>query len=63
MPGRLSFDIDDEMAEALDRMIADTNLDFPRELAAAATLRDWLIGAGCLQEDDLEEDTPTERES
>ncbi len=42
MPTRLTFDIDDDMAAALDRMVADMELGFPRELAAAAALRDWL---------------------
>lgn len=59
MPVRLTIDIDDAMAEALDKMVADMNLEFPRELAAAAVLRDWLIAAGYLQNNDLEEDTPT----
>lgn len=59
---RLAIDIDDEMADALDRMIEDMDLKFPRELAAAAALRDWLITAGYLDHDDLEEDTPAEGE-
>ena len=63
MPVRLTIDIDDEMAEALDKMIADMSFDFPRELAAAAALRDWLIAAGYLQHDDLDEDTPPEGEA
>lgn len=63
MPTRLIIDIDDELAAALDKMIADMQLEFPRELAAAAALRDWLIGAGYLPEDLIEEDTPTEGEA
>ncbi len=51
------------MAKALDRMVADMELGFPRELAAAAALRDWLIAAGCLPSDEIEEDTPTEGEA
>jgi hypothetical protein len=35
-------------------------LEFPREIEAAAALRDWLIGAGYLPEGEIEEDTPTE---
>lgn len=62
MPTRLTFDIDDDMAEALDQMVADMELSFPRELAAAAALRDWLIGAGYLP-DDIEEDTLTADET
>jgi hypothetical protein len=62
MPVRLTIDVDDEMAAALDKMVADMNLDFPRELAAAAVLRDWLIAAGYLKNDNLEEDTPPEGE-
>lgn len=63
MPRNLTIQIDDEMAEALDRMVADMELDFPLELAAAAALRDWQIGAGYLPDDDIEEDTPTEGEA
>lgn len=37
-------------------------LGFPRELAAAAALRDW-IAAGYLPDDEIEEDTPTEGEA
>lgn len=43
-------------------MIADMGLTFPPELAAAAALRDWLIGAGYLPDEEIEEDTPTEGE-
>ncbi|MGI6854383.1 hypothetical protein [Mesorhizobium sp. 1B3] len=63
MPVRLTIEIDDEVADAMDKMVADMNLDFPRELAAAAALRDWLIAVGYLQNDDLEEDTPPEGEA
>lgn len=63
MPVRLTIEIDDEMAEALDKMVAEMDLDLPRELAAAAALRDWLIAAGYLPDDDLEEDTPAEGEA
>lgn len=41
-------------------MIRDMQVEFPRELAASAALRDWLIGAGYMPDEDLEEDTPTE---
>ncbi len=44
-------------------MVADMGLSFPLELAAAAALRDWLIGAGYLPEDEIEEDTTTEGEA
>jgi predicted transcriptional regulator len=43
---RMSIDLDDETVDALDRMVADMDLDFPREVAAAAALRDWLFAAG-----------------
>lgn len=59
MPVRLTIELDDETADALDRMIDEMQVEFPRELAAAAALRDWLIHAGYLpDDDDLEEDTP-----
>ncbi len=41
-------------------MIRDMQVEFPRELAASAALRDWLIGAGYMPDEDLEEDAPTE---
>lgn len=63
MPMRLTIDIDDEMAAALDRMIAATKAGFPRELAAAVALRDWLIAAGYLPSDKIEDGTPTEAEA
>lgn len=44
-------------------MVADMELGFPRELAAAAALRDWLIAAGYLPDEDIEEDTPTAGEA
>lgn len=62
MPARISIDIDDEMAAALDRMIADMKVEYPRELVISAALRDWLIGASYLPDDLIEEDTPTEGE-
>lgn len=48
MPVRLVIDVDDDLAEALDQLIADMELDLSRELAAEAGLRDWLIWAGYL---------------
>ena len=33
MPEKLIVTIDDEMAEALDKMIEDMRLEFPREIA------------------------------
>lgn len=60
---RISIDLDDARVEAPDRMVADMKLDFPRELAAAAALRDWLIAAGYLPDGLIEEDTPTEGEA
>lgn len=44
------------MTAALDRMIAEMEVDdVSREMAAAAALRDWLIDAGYLSEDEIEE--------
>lgn len=63
MAVRLTIDLDDEMTDALDRMIADMQVEFPRELVISAALRDWLISAGYLPEADIEEDTPTEGEA
>lgn len=60
MPVRLAIEIDDEMADALDRMIKDMQVEFPLELAAAAALRDWLVAAGYLPDEEIEEDMPTE---
>lgn len=63
MPVRLTIEIDDEMTDALDEMIRDMQVEFPRELAVAAALRDWLIHAGYLPDEGIEEDTPTEGEA
>ncbi|MGO4836407.1 hypothetical protein AB4144_29600 [Rhizobiaceae sp. 2RAB30] len=49
------------MADALDRMVADMQSGTP-EQAAAAAVHDWLISAGYLRHDGVEEDTPTKRE-
>jgi hypothetical protein len=70
MPVRLSFNIDDEMAAALDTAastlgrlagVAGTNLNFSRDVAAATALRDWLIWAGYMPDDYMEEDTQARR--
>lgn len=67
MPVRISFNIDDEMAAALD-MAASTldrmtgmNLNFSRDVAAATALRDWLIWAGYMPDDYMEEDMQARR--
>jgi predicted transcriptional regulator len=62
MPVQISINLDDEMAEALDRMVADMRAG-TREQAAAAAVHDWLIIAGYQPHDGVEEDTPTEGEA
>ncbi|HWK66110.1 MAG TPA: hypothetical protein VNS34_14300 [Rhizobiaceae bacterium] len=58
---KLSIAINDEMLAALDRLILDIEPGLPRELAASAALRNWLVGAGYLpDDDDFEEDLPTD---
>lgn len=44
MPVRISIDAVGDMAEALDRMVADMELGFPRELAAAAAGKGHALG-------------------
>jgi hypothetical protein len=63
MSVRLSIELDDEIAAGLDKLIDDMSVVLPRELVAAAVLREWLIAAGYLPNDaGIEEDTPTQGE-
>jgi hypothetical protein len=62
MPIRISIDLDERSARRARPVVAEMQLEFPREVAAAAALRDWLVGAGYLPDDLIEEDTrPQER--
>lgn len=62
MPKPLTIQIDDDLAAALEKVRAEMDPAFSREIVAAELMRDWLIGAGYLPSDDIEEDTPTEGE-
>ncbi|MGO4840758.1 hypothetical protein AB4144_51760 [Rhizobiaceae sp. 2RAB30] len=63
MSTELTIKLDEEMSDALDRMIVDMQLEFRREVAATAMLRDWLIAAGYLPDDLAEVETPSDREA
>lgn len=57
-PAKLTVAVDDAMASALDKMIEDRELTLNRAEAAGAALRDWLVSAGFLP--DQEKDAPAE---
>lgn len=59
---RITIDLPPDVADALDRMVADMQSG-TIEQAAAAAVHDWLISAGYLRHDGVEEDTPTEGEA
>ncbi|BCH32654.1 hypothetical protein MesoLjLc_45840 [Mesorhizobium sp. L-8-10] len=63
MSVRLTLDIDDDIAAALNRLRVEMDPAFSLEIVAAELMRDWLIGAGYLPSDEIEEDTPTEGEA
>ncbi len=64
MPRRVTIFLEDETAAAIDTMLADMKEPGATpELALSAIVRDWLIGAGYLPDDDIEEDSPTEGEA
>ncbi|MGO4836514.1 hypothetical protein AB4144_30145 [Rhizobiaceae sp. 2RAB30] len=51
MTERFMIEIDDELADALDRMIAELDPGFSRERVAVALMRDWLIAADYLPDE------------
>lgn len=58
---RITIDLPPDVSDALDRMVADMRSG-TREQAAGAAIHDWLISAGYLRHDGVEEDTPTQGE-
>ncbi|MGO4841649.1 hypothetical protein AB4144_56250, partial [Rhizobiaceae sp. 2RAB30] len=57
MVPRIVIDLDDGLAAALDRLIADTDARCPREIAAVLVLQDWLIEAQYLTDGETTEGT------
>ncbi len=55
---RITIHLTDEEMAALDRMVADMRKG-TRERAAGEAIHGWLISAGYLRHDGVEEDTPT----
>lgn len=58
---RIAIDLDDNLAAALDRLIAATDRQCPREDAVIMVLQDWLAEAGYLSEE-IAEGTVTEKD-
>lgn len=58
---KITLDLPTDVSLALRRFAAE--FDRSRETAAVMALRDWLIGHGYLEQDDLEEDSETEGEA
>jgi hypothetical protein len=56
----LSFELDDDLADALRKMIAGFDPGCTPEIAAAAVLYDRMITAGYLPDEPIEEDIPTQ---
>lgn len=59
---RITIDLNDKLASALEKLIADTDPKCSREIAAVVVLEDWLIEAGYLSDDELAVGTTLENE-
>lgn len=59
---RIVIDLDDRVAAAMDRLIADTDPRSPLETAVVGVVEQWLVDAGYLPADELEEGTETEKD-